>query len=291
VLRLADILLQSGLALTQVAVILHTPTERRLRQLLPLLAHERRELFEAYQSTHNAQAAATLLKRAFVASFIGMPDRSLIFAGLYQRSGTRDRPRAEIGADPAVRTLIAEFGTLQEFAGAPEGNWLWFDLFRTEHLSEYIGRLRIAPDRLTRTYVRLAENFDIPVAAIERENVLVAPAPRWQDMMPTGQEVRVLPSSWQARLREWRGIYLITDQSDGRRYVGSAYGETNLLGRWQTHVARDVGVTAELRHRDPAGFRFSILQLVAQDMPAEDVIRLGRNWMNRLDTIENGLNR
>lgn len=289
-LRLSEILLQSGRPLERTAVILHTPTERRLRQLLPMLAQERPALFEAYQATYNQRAEATLKKRDFLASFVAMGDGTVLFAGFFRKVATRRRSRAEIGAQPAVRSLIEEFGTYQEFAGAPEGDWLWFDFERTDLLVDYVGRLRIAP-KLTRTYVRLAENLQTAVIAIERENALIAPAPPWQEMMPTGQEVRVLPTSWRGRLREWRGIYLIVDQTDGLRYVGSAYGENNLLGRWQAHVAGNAGVTVELRQRDPASFRFSILQLAAQDMPADDVIRLERNRMERLDTIGNGLNR
>lgn len=290
-LRLSDLLAQSGLALTQVAVVLHTPKERRFAQMLPTLAHERPELFEAYQATHGSVAEATLRKRTYVAAFIGMSDSSLLFAGLFQKDDMRLRSRIEIGEEPAVRSLIEEFSVCQEFSGDQEGDWLWFDFRRIKALDGYVGRLRIAP-KLTQTYVRLAEKFDVEVAAIERESALVGPAPDWQKMICTGQEVRVLPESWKARLREWRGVYLIVDQLDGKRYVGSAYGdESNILGRWQTHVAKDLGVTVELSKRDPANFRFSILQLVAKDAPAEDVIRVERNWMDRLDTIQNGLNK
>ena len=288
-LGLNQILRSAGLDPREVAVILHTPVERRLKRLLPMLVRERPEVFDAYQSAHGPTATATLRARPFVASFVDTGDQSLILAGLYANEGVRDRPRAEIGAEPGVRALIEEFGSYTEFAGALDGHWPWFTLRRTDLLADLVGRLRIAP-RLTRTYIRLAENLDARVIAVERTSALDVPAPDWREMMPTGPEVRVLPQTWKARLREWRGVYLIVDQSDGRRYVGSAYGDANILGRWTEHVAGGAGVTVELRRRDPRQFRFSILERVSPDLPADEVIGLERGWMDRLDTIRHGLN-
>jgi hypothetical protein len=91
-------------------------------------------------------------------------------------------------------------------------------------------------------------------------------------------------------LREWRGVYLIVDQTDGARYVGSAYGADNLLGRWRAHVQGDQGITAKLRARNPAHFHFAILERMAPDDPAEDVIAREMTWIARLDTRRHGLN-
>ena len=109
--------------------------------------------------------------------------------------------------------------------------------------------------------------------------------------MLTADEVRTLPRDWAARLREWRGVYLIIDQRDRMHYVGSAYGADNILTRWQAHVAGDKGVTKELALRDPAGFRFSILERTSPDLDKEAVIALEQSWKRRLDTLEHGLNR
>ena len=75
--------------------------------------------------------------------------------------------------------------------------------------------------------------------------------------------VQEMPPGWAARLREWRGIYLILDESDGARVCRRGFGEENLLGRWRAHFAREAGVTAGLADRDPSRFRFSILERVS----------------------------
>jgi hypothetical protein len=96
--------------------------------------------------------------------------------------------------------------------------------------------------------------------------------------------VRVLPTRWKSRLSEWRAIYYIFDASDGKGYVGSAYGDTNLLGRWLGYAAKGHGGNVLLRQRDPKQFQFSILQRVSPDMDAADVIRLEATWKERLHT-------
>lgn len=138
--------------------------------------------------------------------------------------------------------------------------------------------------------MRVAANLDLPVKQITAEPALAAAPPDWRQFIMSGAEVRVLPEAWAARLREWRGIYLIVDETDGARYVGSAYGQNNLLGRWQTHVAGAGGVTAKLRHRDPVNFRFSILERVSPDMLHDEIVVLEHTWMNRLHTRQFGLN-
>ena len=117
------------------------------------------------------------------------------------------------------------------------------------------------------------------------------PPPDWRDFAVTTDELRLLPRDWAARLAGWRGVYLITDERDGSRYVGSAYGAENLLGRWRAHVAKDKGVTVELGQRDPGSFRFSILQLLLHDAEASEVQALEANWKTRLHTRTWGLNK
>jgi hypothetical protein len=85
-------------------------------------------------------------------------------------------------------------------------------------------------------------------------------------------------------LAEWRGVYLIFDEQDGRSYVGSAYGRDNLLGRWLTYARDGHGGNRELRERDPLGFRFTILERLAPDLPADEVIARENSWKARLHT-------
>ena len=92
-------------------------------------------------------------------------------------------------------------------------------------------------------------------------------------------------------LEQWRGIYLIWDKSDGLAYVGSAYGQMNILGRWTGYAETGHGGNKHLRKRDPSNFWFTILQRVSPDLEDAEVIRLENTWKARLHTrTPHGLN-
>ncbi len=103
------------------------------------------------------------------------------------------------------------------------------------------------------------------------------------DVTNTGNQLTGMPF-------EWRGIYFIYDESDGKGYVGSAYGKDNILGRWLSYKASGHGGNKQLCKRYPKNFRFSILQRVSPDMDADDVIRIEGTWKERLHTRDYGLN-
>ena len=45
-----------------------------------------------------------------------------------------------------------------------------------------------------------------------------------------------MPSAWQDALRLVGGVYLLTDEPDGRLYVGAAHGTDGFYGRWMEHA-------------------------------------------------------
>ena len=280
-----QLLLNTGIEPQTCTIMLHTPRELELRVKLGDIFMRNPLAFEGYQHIHSGPGSRTLSGRPYVASFIGVADGTCVFAALYHVKNCGRLSAEELAQEPTVMRLFTDYGMDYRTKTDRE----FFRLTRREEMSEFSGRLVISPTR-TRAYIRLAEALDPRITALSCENLFDAPIEDWREVALGAAELRVLGPTAAARLREWRGIYLIVDVSDGARYVGSAYGETNLLGRWQTHVAHDAGVTAELSRRDPKNFRFSILERVSPDMLAEDVIRLERTWMDRLYTIRYGLN-
>lgn len=114
--------------------------------------------------------------------------------------------------------------------------------------------------------------------------------PDWKEITLTWDQLKVLPSSWHIALEQWRAIYLIFDASTGQAYVGSAYGEHNLLGRWENYAATGHGGNKHLRACDKHNLRFSILQRLNPDMSQKDVIAVENSWKERLHTRTQGLN-
>jgi hypothetical protein len=288
-----DLLGQARIDPRQTAVMLHGPPDRAERYALAALVDEAPDLFDAYQDNHPPGPEATLKGRTVAASFVLDEQGEGRFAGLWAVAGWTVRTAADLDDEPRRRALTerlrgASYSAL--FAGRGWAGRAVFDLRPMPELADLRGRLVVGRPA-GRAYMRRAETSALSVIEIGRTARFVPPAPDWGDFVVTVLEVRALPAAWAARLREWRGIYLITDQTDGARYVGSAAGAENLLGRWSAHAAGDAGVTVELKGRDPGRFRFAILELLSPTAPLDMVSAAEAAWKRRLDTRTWGLNR
>ena len=290
-MRFQDILTRCGLPPDQTCVILHTPVEKSLRRVFAAFAVEEPDLFDAYQNNHPAGPEATLKARPWLVTFVNTQGHDFVLIGVFKSQGWQHHGYAALNGDPRHVALQTRFGVPLFPTDSPEGmgGRAVFDLVLTDVLSDLRGRLLIA-HKPSQSYVRLANSFDAEVVEITRLAHFASAAPDWRDFVVTAAEVRSMPGDWAARLREWRGVYLITDEKDGARYVGSAYGAENLLGRWRNHVAQENGVTVELKERLAGGFRFSILELLAPDADPALVLAIETSWKNRLHTRKHGLN-
>ncbi|WP_299742688.1 GIY-YIG nuclease family protein [uncultured Tateyamaria sp.] len=275
-----------------VSLVFHKTSLQPLRRMLHWIAFNREDLFYAYQAVHSVPAERTLAKRNRFASFVPYEDDQMLFVGLFDMTAVAGKSAQEIYANPAYFELEREFGATDTAPAvniARDRDQLFFETNRAKELVDLNGRLLVSVPA-GRAYVRLATNLDLTIDALLPVPVTEPALPPWRHIVLSGSEMRQLPRSWEAKLSEWRGIYLILDKSDGARYVGAAYGVDNVLGRWRAHVARDKGVTVELAQRSPENFQFAILERVSPDAQPADVIAIERNWMARLDTINYGLN-
>ncbi|MDZ4778669.1 MAG: GIY-YIG nuclease family protein [Planctomycetia bacterium] len=289
-MNLNDLLAGTGIDTSEVIVFRHRPNEPELRKVLPWLAAEKPELFNAYQQTHSSRVENAMRGAKYVASFIGHEPAKALFVGLYSIGETRTVTREEFWEIPAYAEL-KPFG-MRGFAEEDDRtSVLWFDLTRTDFYEQWKGKLVVGWPPPERSWWRRAHKNAIPVLAIHEESVLDAGVPQWDEINLTWDELRVLPASWRAKLSEWRAIYYIFDTSAGRGYVGSAYGADNILGRWMNYAASGHGGNRLLRQRSADHFQFSILQRVSPDMHAEDIIRIENSWKSRLHTrAPNGFN-
>src|SRR5207245_10264488 len=117
-----------------------------------------------------------------------------------------------------------------------------------------------------RSWWRSAHRNEVPIIDIHEDSALDAALPECDEIDFTWEELQVLPKRLKLKLSEWRGIYYIFDTLDEKGYVGSAYGESNLLGRWLNYADRGDGGNKLLRQREPLSFRFTILQCVSPTM-------------------------
>lgn len=271
----------------QTLIVRHVPVEKSLRSILPWLAAERPDLWLTYQCIQWETLEKAMARGQFIASFIGQDSGSATFAGLYRIGEATPLDFAGYCTFPGNAEL-EKLGMSGRPSDMPE--CLAFDLVALDHYSEWIGHLTISWPRPYQTWWRWAGRGRFPVRTIEPENLFVQPLPDWKDLNLTWNELQSLPSSWQAALAQWRGVYFIYDAGRRAGYVGSAYGAENILGRWLGYARTGHGGNRELRVSNPQDLRFSILQRTSPDSEPSEIIALEGSWKERLHTREFGLN-
>lgn len=110
--------------------------------------------------------------------------------------------------------------------------------------------------------------------------------------------VRESNPSWKSALCNVAGVYLITDTSYGKLYVGSAYGGDGIWQRWTVYSKNGHGGNKELRalllknKADHAEhFQFSLLEICDLNSSDDYVISREAHWKNVLKSREFGLNK
>ena len=291
IMNLNDLLTKQGLDTKlrkHIVVMRHRPHEQALRKVLPWLAAEKPGLFNAYQQTQSDRVEQALKQAKYLASFIGHQPGKAVFVGLYKVGRSHSLSFKEFWRVRDLREL--EKLGMRGFKKGERPSCLWFDLKLTDVYADWKGKLIVQWPGLERAWYRWADRNEFPVKAILEESLLVREMPAAEELTLSWEELRNLPRSWKSALAQWRGVYLIVDRSDGRSYVGSAYGRDNIHSRWSNYAARGHGGNKQLRSRKPENFLFSILERVSPDMVPEEVIQKEGNWKKRLHTREFGLN-
>ncbi|MCH9806884.1 MAG: GIY-YIG nuclease family protein [Alphaproteobacteria bacterium] len=271
-----------------VLIMRHRPPEAELRRQLPWLATERHAVFNAYQA-FQPRAERAMQRATYLASFIGQGAGRATFVGLYRITGQRQLAPGEID-DIAEYRVLAGLGVEPSTEEVQAGHH-YFELSMSEHFADWSGRLICKWPPPDRSWYRWASRNVLEIEALCETSRFEQRMPSWDELVMTRADLEAMPRAWQAALAQWRGIYFITDETDGKGYVGSAYGGDNIMGRWRAYASNGHGGNVELRDRAGHPLRFSILQRVSPDMDPADVIALETSWKQRLHTRDLGLNR
>ena len=174
--------------------------------------------------------------------------------------------------------------------------------FEHESLAEYdkyCGRLIVRYKNQAQNLIKLATSMmkDCEVAQILPSSFDDDDFPGYDFVKLSWQELsRVLTKEgWKTALQNQKGVYLITDTSDGRMYVGAAYGEDMILGRWESYVKTGHGGNKGLKDFSKEhicnNFEYSILDIF-KGSTDDTLIRQRESWWkNILKTREFGHNK
>jgi len=106
-------------------------------------------------------------------------------------------------------------------------------------------------------------------------------------------------NDWKTALSSVKGIYLLTDTKTGKLYVGSAYGDNGIWGRWSNYIYGFTGGNkglVELLKKEgqeyfEENFQFSVLEIVGSTVSDDEIIQKENLWKDKLKTREYGYNK
>jgi hypothetical protein len=193
--------------------------------------------------------------------------------------------------------------------------WLLFDISRVtkdlnlfnavgyehekiEHYEKFCGRLIIQYKNKDMTLVRLAESV------LNKCNIVqILDGTFDNDLFPGYENVNISwhelknvinKDSWKTALENQKGVYLITDKSNGKMYVGSAYGNNMIHGRWSDYINNGHGGNIDLKELSfeyiQNNFYYSILDIFKSTIDDKTIIKRESWWKNTLLTRKFGYN-
>lgn len=226
------------------------------------------EEWQSYQSQRN-------FERDYVVALIQLPGsaRQWLFAGAYQSQGCHE----------------AKHG---------KGMWWKYDLRRLTAYDSVLGRLVVDYRRRGRAPYRLGNSKD-PVTELTFDSELAVHELRARPLglppfagfkqvlldFPTlKQVVDQVEPSWKTALSAVSGVYLITDTTEGKLYVGSAGGAGGIWARWCQYMDGHGG-NLELRKlvgergvEHAHNFRFSILETADTSAGPGELLERESHW-------------
>jgi hypothetical protein len=270
-----SILSAAGIPVSETRLLRHKDTRAEKGRSPYELWRDDRPQFDIYQAGQSF-GNANKLRGDYWASFIGTPARETIFVGLYRVRGVkildRDLPKPHMeGIDPA-------------------GSCNFYDLKLDDRLSDFIGRLLIDWGDGYLSWIQRADLQDKRVVELRTE-FKEPEFPGYLKFRKPLSELQALPVGWVSALKASRGVYLLTCPRTREQYVGSASGADGFWGRWLDYARTGHGDNIALQSRDPSDYQASILEVAGSQSSIEDLLRMEREWKDKLQSQEMGLNR
>lgn len=171
-------------------------------------------------------------------------------------------------------------------------NTVGYEYETLEKYEKYFGRLIIKYKNKSQNLIRYANSVinECEVFEILNDTFDDDGFPGYDNVDLSWHDLKrvIEKKDWKTALENQKGIYLITDIETGKRYVGSAYGENMLLGRWKNYVETLHGGNKDLKNLSEEyiknNFRYSILEIYKSTIDDKVIINREHYWMKILLT-------
>ena len=189
--------------------------------------------------------------------------------------------------------------------GCPYVEWLeqcryFYVMERISGLEEIEGRIVVAWGLGGRAWHQKVRNKE--VVEVRRKGEVLPTFADYLEFTITHEELVSLVQhqeanrGWRAQLAAVAGVYLILAADSGDQYVGSAYGDLGIWGRWESYAKTGHGGNALLKAllQDdaayPGAFRYSVLQVLPKTTTRTEVLGWEKRYKEKLGTRARGLN-
>ena len=275
----SDILLKCGIDPSKVKLIRHSLTDKGFKK-----CYDAKMVYEYTRHQKTGFSASY----DYWAVFIGDVGTYAKFFALYRVDGfVPDTPD------------IAPFGIPKPEADNYCGENAYFHLVHVDLLLEYENKLVIDWGSSPRMWHQKGTTEKAIISLLPDAQKMFS---GFEDLVLSFDQLkeivdnRHIYESWHIALASIYAIYLITDRKNGQQYVGSAYGNDGLLGRWSCYVETHHGGNKRMKDlldKQPEryhDFQFSILQIIPKTATVDDVISIEKRYKHKLLSIEFGLN-
>ncbi|HVZ65082.1 MAG TPA: GIY-YIG nuclease family protein [Lacunisphaera sp.] len=169
--------------------------------------------------------------------------------------------------------------------------------------NDLIGRVVVSHLRSGRaSYIWSTDTLPLTILEIRREKLTIGEFPGYNAVVLSHSQLKIITeqkiASWHGALANIKGIYLITDTSTGRHYIGKASGNQGIWQRWCAYAENGHGGNVELKRvlreigpGQMAHFQYSILEIADTHASDADITARESHWMLALKTRKFGLNR
>lgn len=167
-----------------------------------------------------------------------------------------------------------------------------YDISLRDEYREFIDRLRVKNINTPRGSAFFYENYcdEIEVVELFDKSYSSHAFPGYEQIDLPFKTIKSIISrgsqDWKSALENIKGVYMLTDTENGRRYIGSAYGACGIWSRWSAYCANGHGGNAKLsdlvnrKGYDyvEKNFKFTLLEIHPMFTPDETIILRESYW-------------
>lgn len=278
-MKLKEILKIKNLDKYRIKIVRHTTERKYIKDLIL------QDNFALYQSV---QKNDVFSKYDYIITFKAIEGTHSLLHRMYEINGFKK-----------IDSLPENLLSIKEPENWGVGPFYKYDMKRVNKLSDLEERLVIDWGKSALSWHQ--KKLDKKVVEILPES-FVKIFPGYEEVILSFEELSKMINNpvsnrqWKTALSSVYGVYLILNKKNGMQYVGSAYGNEGIWGRWSTYVRNKHGnnkLIKELLNSHPnhyKHFQFSILNIVPNTAMKEEVLQLEAKNKEKLGSRVFGLN-